>query len=95
MKKNTYVIVRATRAGVNAGELVSIDGTQVVLRNARKIWYWDGAASLHGLALHGPSKPENCKFPGVVPEVVILDACEIIDATKGRTAIEAVPEWRR
>jgi hypothetical protein len=92
----TYVIVRASQAGVVAGEFQSIEGSKVVLKNARRIYYWDGAATLHGLAIHGPSKPQNCKFPGKVDKVAILDACEVIECSpKGREAIEAVPEWKQ
>jgi hypothetical protein len=95
-EQGTYVIVRAYQAGVVAGEFQSIDGSQVVLKNARRIYYWDGAATLHGLAIYGPSKPQNCKFPGKVDKVAILDACEVIECSaKGRKAIEAVPEWKQ
>ena len=45
-KKLKYVIVRTYSAGVFAGELESKNGQEVVLRNARRIWYWSGAASL-------------------------------------------------
>jgi len=41
-----YVLVRTQSAGVFAGELESRNGQEVVLLNARRIWYWDGAASL-------------------------------------------------
>ena len=58
-----YVIVRTYSAGVFAGNLESRNGREVVLRSARRIWYWDGAATLSQLAMEGTSKPENCKFP--------------------------------
>ena len=41
-----YVICRTYSAGVFAGYLESRNGQEVVLRNARRIWYWKGAASL-------------------------------------------------
>lgn len=58
-----YVIVRTYSAGVFAGELESRTGQEVVLRNARRIWYWSGAASLSQLAMEGTKDPANCKFP--------------------------------
>jgi hypothetical protein len=37
-----YVIVRTYSAGVFAGQLESRNGREVILRNARRIWYWSG-----------------------------------------------------
>jgi len=50
---NKYVIVRTYSAGVFAGTLVSREGREVTLADARRIWYWDGAASLSQLAMEG------------------------------------------
>ena len=89
-----YVIVRTYSAGVFAGELESRTGQEVVLRNARRIWYWAGAASLSQLAVSGTSKPEACKFPVAVDRVELLQTIEILDATDdARASIEAVPVW--
>ena len=91
---NTYVIVRTYSAGAWAGELVVRDGKEVQLTNARRLWYWDGAATLSQLALTGPTKPGNCKFPAAV-DVLLTEAIEIIPATpEARTAIEAVDVWQ-
>ena len=91
-----YCIVRTYSAGVFAGILKSRDGKEVVLTDARRIWYWDGAASLSQLAFDGTSKPETCKFPTPVPEVLLTEAIEIIPTTdKARRSIEAVPVWAK
>ena len=59
-----YVIVRTQSAGVFAGNLKSRDGKEVVLTDARRLWYWAGAASLSQLAVSGTSRPGDfCKFP--------------------------------
>lgn len=42
-----------------------------MLKNARRLWYWDGAASISQIAVDGVSKPENCKFPESVSEILI------------------------
>jgi hypothetical protein len=92
--KTRNVIVRTYSAGVFAGELVSRDGQEVVLRDARRIWYWAGAATLSELAVRGTSKPAECKFPCAVPRIELLQAIEIIDMTP--TAVESlrqVPIW--
>jgi len=95
---STYVIARCTQAGVHAGELVSRDEQgYVVLGNARRIWYWNGAASLSELAVYGASRPEDCRFGARVErqELRREDVCELIWCTPaGRKMIESQPEWR-
>lgn len=91
-----YVIVRTYSAGVFAGNLESRNGKEVVLKNARRIWYWSGAASLSQLAVDGVSDPKNCKFPVEVPEVTLIEAIEIIHCTeKSQQSIKGVPVWKK
>lgn len=90
-----YCMVRTLSAGVFAGTVQAKDGKEVSLTDARRIWYWDGAASLSQLATSGTSKPENCKFPAPVSEVLLTEAIEIIQITdKARESIAGVPEWK-
>ncbi len=94
--KKRYVIVRTYSAGVFAGDFDSRKGQEVVLTNARRLWYWKGAASLSQLAVSGTSDPDGCKFPVAVPRVELLQAIEILDVTPaGRKSIEAVKEWKQ
>lgn len=98
MKSNIgkKVIIRGNRSGVEFGELVAQNGSEVTLKNARRIWYWDGAASLSQLAKDGTSNPSNCKFTVTVDSITILDAIEIIPCTdKAIKSIEEVSVWRR
>ena len=91
-----YVIVRTYSAGVFAGYFQSRNGREVILLNARRIWYWDGASSLSQLAMEGTSKPENCKFPCEVSRVELLEAIEILNVTdKARESIKGVPIWHQ
>ena len=90
-----YCIIRTYSAGVHAGTLKSKDGKEVVLTDSRRIWYWDGAATLSQLAVDGTSKPDNCKFPGPAPEILLTEAIEIIPCTaKAQKSIEAVAIWK-
>lgn len=92
----TYVIVRATNAGVFAGRLAGQDGQTVLLTDARRLWYWDGAASLSDLAVNGTSAPAACKFPPPVGLIQVAEVIEVIPTTaKAQTSIEAVPAWTR
>ena len=91
-----YVICRTNSAGVFAGYIESRTGQEVVMRNARRIYYWDGAASLSQLATDGTSKPQNCKFPCAVDRVELLQAIEILDCTqKAKDSIEKVTIWKQ
>lgn len=95
MEKLKYVIVRTYSAGVFAGELVSKKGKEVVLKNARRLWYWKGAASLSQLAMEGVKCPDECKFPIAVSRVELTEAIEILDTTQqARNSIESVMVWK-
>jgi Domain of unknown function (DUF6948) len=91
-----YVIVRTYSAGVFAGYLESRTGKEVVLKDARRLWYWDGACSLSQLAMEGVTKPENCKFPCTVDRIELLECIEILSVTeKAKKCIEEVPVWKQ
>lgn len=90
-----YVIIRGDRSGVFAGTLVSQEGREVILENCRRLWYWNGAASLHQLAADGVKRPRDCKFTITVDSIKILDAIEVIHTTEAAEAsIKAVPVWK-
>ena len=96
MKKSKYVIVRTYSAGVFAGTIEIRKGQEAVMTNARRLWYWDGAASLSQLAMEGVKKPENYKFPCEVARVVLLQVIEILDTTEAaEKSIKGVPIWQR
>lgn len=93
---NKKVIVRGDRSGVFFGTLVAKEGKEVKLENCRRLWYWDGAASISQLATDGVSRPDNCKFTVIVSEIIITDAIEIILCTSTAIEnIEKVAEWKR
>ena len=90
-----YCMVRTYSAGVFAGYIERRAGKEATLRNARRIWYWDGAASLSQLATDGTSKPQNCKFPCPVDRVTLTEVIEIIPITeKAKKSIEGVAVWQ-
>ena len=89
-----YCMVRTNSAGVFAGYIVAKEGRQVELKDARRIWYWAGAASLSQLATDGTSKPAECQFPVEVAKVVLEEVIEIIEITeKAKASIASVPIW--
>lgn len=91
---NKYYIVRGDRSGVFFGHIKSRDGREVTMTEVRRLWYWDGAASLSQLAKEGTKKPSECKFTVTLDELVVLDAIELIPCTeKATVSIKRVEEW--
>lgn len=93
-KSNAIYMVRTYSAGVFFGEIVERNGKEVEMANARRVYYWDGAATLSQLATDGTSKPENCKFPCAVEKVFLTEAIEIIPMTeKAIKSLNSVEIW--
>lgn len=93
---NKKVIIRGDRSGVFFGTLTHKEGREVTLTKCRRLWYWDGAASISQLAAEGTTNPSGCKFTVTVDEIVILDAIEIVLCSdKAIKSIEGVKEWER
>jgi hypothetical protein len=91
-----YFIVRTYSAGVFAGNITKREGQEVEMTNARRLWYWDGAASLSQLALEGVKAPQNCKFPAPLPKLILTQVIEIIPCTKeSQKSIAEVKIWKR
>jgi hypothetical protein len=90
-----YVIVRGDRSGVFAGTLFEKDGQEVLLKDARKLFYWDGAGAVEQIAVDGVSRPENCKFTIMVDELIVTDAIQILPCTgKAENIIKGVKAWK-
>lgn len=90
-----YVIVRCDHAGVFAGVLKERNGREVTLTDCRRLWYWDGAASISQLAESGTAKPAKCKFTVTVSEILLLETIEIIPCTeKAEKSIKEVAVWK-
>lgn len=73
-----YVIARCYAAGVHAGEVVSVDGENVILKDSRRLWSWkakDGVA-LSGVAQNGIQ--QGCKIDTMNPTIYLTGVCELI-----------------
>ena len=94
---NKKCIIRTNRAGVFFATLKEYDNTtrSAILSNCRRLWYWDGAASLSQLATEGVKKPLNCKFTVTIPLMQVEEVIEIIPATdEAIKNIESVKVWK-
>lgn len=90
------VIIRSDRAGVFFGTLKEKNGNEVTLTECRRLWYWDGAASISQLAVNGTVRPDRCQFTVVVDEICILGVIEIIPCSDNAIeSIEGVKPWKR
>ena len=91
-----YCIIRTYSAGVFAGYLEELDDKNAVVRDARRIWYWEGAASLSQLAVDGTNAPTKCKFPAAVDKIILTEVIEVLFcAEAARVSIERVPVWKK
>lgn len=90
--KTPFVVVRTFSAGVHVGTLVSRRGKEVVLSNARRVWRWRGANTLHELAQKGAAE-EWTRISEPTPEIVLTEAVEIITASKAAATNLSRSRW--
>jgi hypothetical protein len=75
--KGAKVLVRANAAGVHYGTLENRNGQEVHLRDARRIWSWNGALSLSEIASKGIDV-KNSKISEQVEEIILPTSIEVI-----------------
>lgn len=95
-----YCIIRSYASGVFAGYVKErkseLNGVNVILVNARRLWKWVGASSLSQLAMEGVKKPNDCLFPCHVDSVEVMNVVEIIPATQECfESIKSVKVWEQ
>ena len=94
--ENKYYIIRGDRSGVFFGQIAGRNGQEVKLRNVRKLWYWEGACAVEQLAVDGVTNLSSCKFTVVVPEMVVMDAIQILPCSdKAAKILGEVKAWKR
>ena len=81
-KSGPEVIVRTVSAGVHIGTIISREGKEVKLSNARRLWSWSGAFTLNAVATKGVSRT-NSRISAIVSEITLMEAIEIIPVTEG------------
>ena len=85
-------LIRTYSAGVHVGNLKSHDGKVVVLTNARRIWRWRGANTLHELALRGCDESYS-RISEPVAEITLTEAIEIIPVAADAQANLSRSRW--
>ena len=90
--KGKYVVVRTYSAGVHVGTLVSQNGREVTLKNARRMYQWIGAFTLSEVSQHGIS---GGKVACIVPTIVLTEAIEIIPCSAvGKKSLIGIAEYK-
>jgi len=90
-----YVIVRSNLAGIFFGILLKKNKTELILKNARKFYYFSGANTVEDLAITGALNKENCKMTVEVPEIVISEYVQILPCSKiAITQNKSIPIWK-
>ncbi len=85
--KPMFVVVRTYSAGVHFGYLDTQEGTEVVLKDARRIWNWSGANTLNEVATAGVAA--GSKISVAVPSIKLTEAIEVIETTAaGQKSLE-------
>jgi len=88
-------VVRTYSAGVFFGEIKKRVAQEVTMTNVRRLWSWKGANELFQLASEGVKNPNDCKFSVIIPEVLLVNAIEIIPCTnEAIKIIQGVKEWK-
>ena len=92
---SNIVLVRTYSAGVHFGTVKHKEGKETILTNARRLWSWSGACSLHQVAVDGVDIA-NSKISVKVPEIELTETIERIPmlAVAAKILVEA-PEWKK
>lgn len=92
-KSNKLVVVRTYGAGVHVGELVRRDGQDVTLANARRLWRWRGANTLHEVATRGVSMTDWTRLSEPVETIDLPTAVEILPVSDEARASLTTSRW--
>lgn len=98
MNTEKFYIFRTHSAGVWFGNKKELNGGIAVVTNARRLWYWAGAASLSQMATEGTKTPASCKFTVTITDeegVYLPQVIEVLPCTEAAVLnIKAVKEWK-
>lgn len=91
-----HVVVRTYSAGVHIGTLAESETVggmvNITLKDARRLWKWDGAFTLSEVATVG-IKPKDSRMATTVPEMLVTQVAELIPTTeKARETFDATHE---
>lgn len=89
--KQRFVLVRTYSAGVHCGILAAKTNATITLHDARRIWHWYGARTLHELSLRGCEERSRISEP--VAEIELAEWIEILTPTAEARANLTRSRW--
>jgi hypothetical protein len=84
-------IIRCNSAGVWFGEVVEKSGDEVIVKDARRLWYWKAKKSISLSAVAQYGLTDDSKVAPSVPKIW-LQAIELIPASK--EAINSIEDMK-
>jgi hypothetical protein len=87
------VIIRTFSAGVHYGTLIERSEKEVLLGNAKRIWNWSGALTLHEMALFGLDKSSRVSAP--IEAILLTEVIEILPCTTKAAQILDSQGWEK
>lgn len=75
-----HCVVRTYSAGVFIGTVKAVDGMEMLLTSARRLWKWEGAFTLSEVATAGVLKAS--RIAEEVDEVYLTQVVEVIPTTE-------------
>lgn len=89
-----YYVVRTDRAGVFFGKIKENKGISIVMRDVRKIYYWNGACAVEQIATSGVKS--DSKLTVTIPEMEIASPIQIIQCTDvALENLKSQKEWKQ
>ncbi len=88
-----YCVIRTYSAGVHVGIVNSRNGREIELRDARRIWRWEGANTLHEIALRGLSSAS--KVSEQIAAITLTEVVEILPCTTTGEASLRSAAWKK
>ncbi len=90
--KRQLVLVRTYGAGVHVGRLVSQEGQQVELADARRLWRWRGANTLHEVAVKGVAQ-EWTRLSEPIESITLFSALELLPVSAAAEPSLTTSRW--
>lgn len=75
-----HCVVRTYSDGVHIGTVAAVDGMEVLLKNAHRVWMWKGAFTLSEVATNGIS--EGSRLSVEVAEIYLTQAISFTPTTE-------------
>jgi hypothetical protein len=93
-RSTPQVLVRTYSAGVHVGTPGKLKGRELTLTNARRIWRWSGANTLHEVATSGIDTTKS-RVSVPVRSITLTEVIEVIPMTASATMSLAGCGWAR